>query len=166
MYQLLQNDCIRRLADNACIRAGEDNRDYQEYLTWLAAGNTPLPVETVEEIKARLWQEIKAKRDAIKIGGALVDGKWYHTDDASRIQQIGLVMMGANLPPGLQWKTLDGSFVTMTPALAGQVFQAVAALDVSAFAAAEQHRAAVYASTDPAAYDFSSGWPAIYEAQA
>jgi hypothetical protein len=58
---------------------------------------------------------------------------------------------------------MDGSFVAMTQTLAGQVFAAAAAQDAATFAQAEAHRAAMEASNDPAAYDFSGGWPAIYE---
>lgn len=34
---------IFRIADNTSIPFDPDNTDYQEYLKWLAAGNTPLP---------------------------------------------------------------------------------------------------------------------------
>ena len=34
-----------RLSDNAAIPADPDNTDYQEYLKWVAEGNTPLPAE-------------------------------------------------------------------------------------------------------------------------
>ena len=37
-----------------------DNTDYQEYLEWLAEGNTPAPAETVDP-----WQAIREKRDAL-----------------------------------------------------------------------------------------------------
>ncbi len=31
--------------DGLCIPFNPDNTDYQEYLRWLEAGNTPLPAE-------------------------------------------------------------------------------------------------------------------------
>ena len=53
MYQKLQINprtgeeaqVIKRLSDNAFIPFDPDNTDYQEYLEWLAEGNTPEPAE-------------------------------------------------------------------------------------------------------------------------
>jgi len=67
-----------------------------------------------------------------------------------------------DIAANLQWKTTDGSFITMTQTLAQQVFGAVAANDQTIFAAAETHRVAMEASADPASYDYSGGWPKIY----
>ena len=39
---------IERLSDNAFIPFDPANTDYQEYLKWLEAGNTPLPADTPE----------------------------------------------------------------------------------------------------------------------
>jgi hypothetical protein len=116
----------------------------------------------VANAKAQKWEAIKAERDRRKAAGVKVGEKWFHSDDSSRIQQIGLVMMGASIPPGLQWKTMDGSFVAMTQALAGQIFQSVAAQDQAIFAQAEQHKAAMEAVENPATYDITTGWPAVY----
>ncbi|MHB8803569.1 MAG: DUF4376 domain-containing protein [Rhodocyclaceae bacterium] len=125
-----------------------------------------LRAPTAAQIVADKWNAIKAERDRRKVGGIKVKvgttNKWFHSDDASRIQQMGLVMMGTNMPADLQWKTLDGSFVAMTPAIAGNVFAAAAASDQAIFAVAEGHKTAMEASADPSTYDFSTGWPKIY----
>lgn len=43
MYQIVDDNTVLRLADNAFIPFDEGNTDYQSYLAWLAEGNTPLP---------------------------------------------------------------------------------------------------------------------------
>lgn len=117
----------------------------------------------IEERQATAWEQIKAERDRrTLVGGYKVGAHWFHSDTFSRTQQIGLVMLDVNLPAGVQWKTMDGSFVPMTPALARQVFAAAAASDIAIFAAAEAHKAAMLASVQPEAYDFSVGWPEAF----
>lgn len=119
--------------------------------------------EVVAKFKVMRWDAIKAERDRrTQNGGYKVGAKWFHSDQFSRGQQLGLVLLGANIPAGLQWKTMDGSFVTMTQLLAQQILGSGTGSDQAIFAAAETHKAAMEASADPASYDFSAGWPAIF----
>lgn len=130
-----------------------------------AAFAHPAPPASTEQ--ARAWECIKGLRDflsdtggyRVAVGG--VD-KWFHSDPRSKTQQLGLVIAGAALPAGLQWKTMDGTFVGMTPTLAAQVYQAAMAQDAAIFQAAEVHRAAMLAAPDPDAYDYSAGWPQVF----
>ena len=111
--------------------------------------------------RVRVWMAIKAERDARQANGVLVNGHWMHSDVSSRVQQLGLVMFGASLPP-ISWKCLGGEFITMTPAFAQAIFQSSAASDVAIFTVAETHKARMMASANPLTYDFSTGWPATY----
>lgn len=46
MYKLTNSASILR-EDGAYIPADPDNRDYAEYLEWLAAGNQPQPADPI-----------------------------------------------------------------------------------------------------------------------
>ena len=43
------NNGIKRLSDNAFIPFDPANTDYQQYLKWLEAGNTPEPADSQGE---------------------------------------------------------------------------------------------------------------------
>lgn len=120
------------------------------FLDYFNAEKTRLPTE------AERWEKIKANRDEITDnGGCLVAGKWYHTDPKSKQQQMALTMAGAGLP-AVPWKTMDGTFITLTPAIVGQIFQAQMIREQAIFAHAELLR------STPSA-DIDAGWPDRYE---
>jgi hypothetical protein len=43
MYQLTRSAALVRIEDEAHIPADDGNTDYQQYLAWVAEGNTPAP---------------------------------------------------------------------------------------------------------------------------
>jgi hypothetical protein len=120
-----------------------------------------LQAPSIEEIKQEKWQQIKAKRDFLTMnGGYLIAGKWFHSDEKSRIQQLGLLQ--GPIPSGLYWKTMDGSFQLMTTEIAQAILSAAIAQDKNLYTIAEIHKAAMENSSEPENYDFSSGWPNLF----
>ena len=114
-------------------------------------------------IKLKLWYKVKDERDRrTQQGGYKVGTKWYHSDTFSRSQQLGLVLMGAGIPQGLMWKTMDGSFIEMTQAVASDVLTGAGIQDSATFAYAESLKAQVEASPDPESIVISSGWPLCF----
>ena len=125
---------------------------------------TALQLPTIAHTKAERWGVIKAERDRrTEAGGYKVPvvGKWFHSDQKSRSQQQDNEAEGSALLP-VAWKTMDGTFVTMTADLAAQVRAARMASDRAIFSVAEAHRVAMEASADPAVYNFMAGWPKIF----
>lgn len=148
------------------------NPDFLAYQQWRADGGVPLPADLppIEQRRATAWEAIKTERDRRAAMGVKVGSNWFHSDQKSRTQQLGLVLLGQNIPANLQWKTLTYSpppvFVAMTPALAVSIVQATAASDTSVFTAAEVHRMVMEASANPEQHDYSVGWPTSFEEEA
>lgn len=160
-YSIIEGGNIRRNSDNAGIPKDETNKDYQDFLTWQSQGNTPeaLVAKSVNEI----WSSIKQIRDNKTVtGGFRVGNDWFHSDTFSRTQHIALIIMGANIPVGLKWKTMGGLFVEMTPLLATQIFASAAKQDASLFAYAEYLRLQTEQASNPERVDIINNWPETF----
>lgn len=116
----------------------------------------------LQRMRENKWREIQIERDRRKANGVKVGNYWFHSDDSSRIQQLGLLLMGANMPPGIMWKTMSGEFVQMTPQLANQIFMATGAQDIQLFTVAEMKRAEMNALQTPCDYIATTGWPPTF----
>lgn len=136
----------------------------------------PLPAPAPAVVKAAQWDAIKAKREHVKAGGVKVGTKWFHTDTESRVQHLGLKDRARDLLAAggamtdrlkvsgadIQWKTQNGTLIYITAQIAFDIVEAVGVLDALAHQNAEVHKVAMEASAEPAAYDFSTGWPIVY----
>jgi len=68
MYKKTKNTYIIRVADNAIIPDDVKNTDYREYLAWIKAGNTALPIDpkTQEEVfLEEKTKEIKEEKNKL-----------------------------------------------------------------------------------------------------
>jgi len=54
MYKIINANTLLRLTDAAYIPVDQANLDYQDYLAWVAKGNTPDPADLVPEVFAPL----------------------------------------------------------------------------------------------------------------
>ena len=125
-----------------------DEEDFSPYVKYTK--------KSPEALASLRWTKLKQIRDELTdSGGCLVQGKWFHTDVKSKQQQIALTMLGDNIPDGLQWKTMDGTFIEMTPAIAAELFASQIAREVEIFNVCETKRL-----DDTPVND---GWPAHYE---
>lgn len=82
MYKLLYNlqtgqlSCIVRLSDNACIPLCKDNIDYQEFLKWNKAQETPLDLNsTIEPVKPEPVRDLARELDDLKAKVAVLETK-------------------------------------------------------------------------------------------
>ena len=63
-YKLLGNGVVTTDAGSTSIPPNPENRHYQEYQEWIAAGNKPDPEFTAAELKANTKAEAEAKARA------------------------------------------------------------------------------------------------------
>ena len=119
----------------------------------------------LEKIYEEKWDQIKAVRTFKMNDGVLLQsiGKWFHTDPDSK-QQIH-AMVTANvigLYKTSAWKTLDNTYVQLTPMLLLQVFGAMLENESRLFDIGKLHYESLYTSSDPVNYDPASQWPTTF----
>lgn len=127
------------------------------------------PEEVVTNLlvaRTLIKEEVVSIRDHHTLkGGYLADGKWFHSDVVSKLQQLALFTAGASIPNNLYWKTMDGSFVLMTQTLAQSIFLAATQQDIDTFAHAEYLKSLIDAAEHPYEVDIHVGWPTIFGEQ-
>ena len=119
------------------------------------------------EQQEEMWERIKDKRyDNLRHGVyAKSVGKWFQTDDATRLQYLALALesVTGGFKKPINWKTMDNSFLMLTPELLREIMQAMHDDEEADFINAEKHKAAMLKAEHPLEYDYSDGWTANYE---
>ena len=119
------------------------------------------------EQQDEMWERIKAKRyDNLRHGVYIKSvGKWFQTDDATRMQYLALALesVTGGFKKPINWKTMDNSFLMLTPELLREIMQTMHDDEEADFINAEKHKAAMLKAENPLKYDYSDGWTANYE---
>ena len=119
------------------------------------------------EQQEEMWERIKDKRyDNLRHGVyAKSVGKWFQTDDATRLQYLALALesVTGGFKKPINWKTMDNSFLMLTPELLREIMQTMHDDEEADFINAEKHKAAMLKAEHPLEYDYSDGWTANYE---
>lgn len=167
MYKLTKFGAVVRLADGAFIPSDTGNGDYQKYLLWLAAGNTPAPAESVEDLRERKLAAVSTERDRREESGFPYRGKQFDSTPRS-VQRITAAALAAqaSLAAGqsysVEWICADNSPLPLDAA--GVIGMPVAlALHAAALhdhaLALKAAVAAAASEADLVAIDIQSGWP-------
>ena len=121
------------------------------------------------EQQDEVWERIKAKRyDNLRHGVyAKSVGKWFQTDDATRLQYLALALesVTGGFKKPINWKTMDNSFLMLTPELLREIMQTMHDDEEADFINAEKHKAAMLQAENPLEYDYSDGWTANFDEQ-
>lgn len=65
MYKLMGGNLVQRVADGLIIPFAVGNRDYQEYLKWLAEGNTPTPADPPPAPSTKRSEALQKLQDVV-----------------------------------------------------------------------------------------------------
>lgn len=121
------------------------------------------------EQQDEMWERIKDKRyDNLRHGVyAKSVGKWFQTDDATRLQYLALALesVTGGFKKPINWKTMDNSFLMLTPELLREIMQTMHDDEEADFINAEKHKAAMLKAENPLKYDYSGGWTANFDEQ-
>lgn len=130
--------------------------------------NQDLYKKALEDLRAKLWEDIKAYRLFKSTDGALISSinKWVHTDEISQVNYTRAKdYLELNPDETIDWKMMDGSFVKINSTLLKEICSRVFQVGQEAFIAAEVHRRKVYSIEDLeelSKYDYKTNWPQTY----
>ena len=119
----------------------------------------------LEKIYKEKWEQIKEIRTFKMNDGVLLQsiGKWFHTDPDSKQQIHAMVTSNViGMYKTTAWKTLDNTYVQLTPLLLLQVFGAMLENEARLFEIGKLHYGMLHTSQDPANYDPTSQWPTTF----
>ncbi len=150
MYQLTFDPAvILRTTDNAFIPVAPGNSDYQAYLAWVAAGNTPAPIP-LAQAKAQQLALLQTAYDAARQVPVSYMSTTFQADDYSQTtlnKTLACLTPAGATPAGFYWVDANNVPVTMTLAQLQGLAQAMFATGWAAFQHLQALKGAVNAAT-------------------
>ncbi len=130
--------------------------------------NQDLYKKALEDLRALLWESIKAYRLFKSTDGTLIPSinKWAHTDEVSQVTYSRAKdYLELNPDATIDWKMMCGNFVKVDSALLKEICSKVFQVGQEAFTTAEVHRRKIYSIEDLeelSEYDYKTNWPQTY----
>lgn len=130
--------------------------------------NETLYKKALEDLRALLWESIKAYRLFKSTDGTLIPSinKWAHTDEVSQVTYSRAKdYLELNPDATIDWKMMCGNFVKVDSALLKEICSKVFQVGQEAFTAAEVHRRKIYSIEDLeelSEYNYEINWPQTY----
>ena len=155
---------------------GPDSWMWEDYQTWLAGGGVTAPYKTIDDYQREVKLAIITEAMERRYGGLLILTYWVASDPDSRLEYLGLkdlardmIAAGAAINDPVmadgsqaEVETLNGVTVPMTCKRVKLLIDALQILDQRLRRVSKYHISQMMLSADPANYDYSAGWPAIY----
>lgn len=121
------------------------------------------PPRALGATKNDVWIRILGLRDSKKLGGVLISGNWYSSEQDMNV--ISKAALGAIILDNTSYKDLAGNTVTLTEQLAKNICAAISSRSKNCDDVAYTHKASIDALTTNEAvlaYDYTTGWPSSY----
>lgn len=135
MYIIVNENVIKRISDNACIPVNEGNRDYQEYLMWVAEGNVAQTADSLislDDCKLTKRKIINSNRnEELNKSSATVSASGFEWSiDPMSIQELNNVLttvsiVGDSYLDGIVWRDFNNIDHTATLTLLVSISQAI-----------------------------------------
>lgn len=134
--------------------------------------------ENLDDVREKIWEDIKAYRDnRLLVGGYPAGGHWYYSDLIARSQhqsnarKSDLIYAAGgdenatmtnkdNIP--IYIKSMDNGYMPISAKLARDIVDQAEIHEMATYTAALTHKSALAIDPNPSAYDYMQGWPVIF----
>lgn len=161
IYKITSNGVLKT-DENKHIPNSTDNKDWKDYLAWVALGNTA-DEATLDEKRIDAYRSAKIESSKKSMGGVIVNGVTYRSCDTGILEYAYRV---EGMRRGKPWPTtkildMDDEVRTLDLDAIEEIMNSASELHDLIDQNLETLRAAIYASPNPETVDIEAGWPTV-----